>query len=930
VRRSLVALLVALTALVTFAPAVTPVRAAAVAPKVVIIVGATHSATSKYRTYANAAYAEAIKYTPNVFKVYSPNATWSKVKSTAKGASIVIYFGHGNGWPSPYTYDPEYKTKDGFGLNASAGNGDNNNKYYGEPYVSTLDLADNAIVMLHHLCYASGNSEPGDGQPSVSTAKKRISNYAAGFLKTKASVVLADGHRGPVDYLRLLFTSNQTIESMWRTAPGSNGHVSAFSSTRTSGATAFMDPEGSSSGFYRSLVLQNRALGTRDVVGGFSVPGRAEAKAGGAPLYAAVPFPTDETGAPQPTAVLPAGTRLKLVATAAGTTGDAVFEVEGLDDPSITGFVAAPSLEPRDSTPPSLISLAGGGGATYTTTAAGEHRLSGGFSESSTWRVRISRGSTVHVEETGTGATFAVDWQPAVEGAGDGAYAYEIRAEDAWKNGPLTATGTLTIDTTPPTGSAEIDGGAATSIVGSVRVGVDATDAVSGLRAVRLSNSDALDADGVLATGMTFTYASTVGWTLAPGRGARTVHVQWQDVAGNWSAVDSDAIDIDPPDTTYRTLTPVRLLDTRTPLPGDVARLTADVPMTFQVAGRGGIPADAIAVSGNLTVVGQTAAGYVSLGPVVGTKPSTSSLNMPVGDVRGNGLVVALDPAGLLEAVYKAAPGARTHLVFDATGYFTADDGGSGYHGLTPARFLDSRLATGPTTGSPLAPGAPLAIEVAGRTVGSVTIPDDAVAITGNLTVTGQTSGGYLTLTPSADTAPTTSTLNFPSGDTRGNAFIAPLGSDGRVHVVYSGTGTVHAILDVTGYFASGEGGLAWVPLAPSRILDSRIDLGKTGPFSSGVPGTVHVRSAGGVEDDAAAFSGNLTVVGQTRSGYVAMTPQPTADPTTSTINFPTGDVRGNGVVATIDEGSGDVSLTYRASSGATVEIVLDVGGFFH
>ena len=37
----------------------------------------------------------------------------------AKGASIVIYFGHGNGWPSPYTYDPKYTTKDGFGLNAS-------------------------------------------------------------------------------------------------------------------------------------------------------------------------------------------------------------------------------------------------------------------------------------------------------------------------------------------------------------------------------------------------------------------------------------------------------------------------------------------------------------------------------------------------------------------------------------------------------------------------------------------------------------------------------------------------------------------------------------------------------------------------------------------------------------------------------------------
>ena len=75
--------------------------------------------------------------------------------------------GHGNGWPSPYTYDPIYTTKDGFGLNATAGDGDYNNKYYGEPYVATLDLAPGAIVLLHHLCYASGNSEPGDAEPSV-------------------------------------------------------------------------------------------------------------------------------------------------------------------------------------------------------------------------------------------------------------------------------------------------------------------------------------------------------------------------------------------------------------------------------------------------------------------------------------------------------------------------------------------------------------------------------------------------------------------------------------------------------------------------------------------------------------------------------------------------------------------------------------------
>ena len=94
--------------------------------KVVIIVGATHSATSRYRDIAETIYAEAIRYSTNVVRIYSPNATWTAVKPALQGASVVVYLGHGNGWPSPYTFDPNYTTKDGLGLNATAGNGDSN------------------------------------------------------------------------------------------------------------------------------------------------------------------------------------------------------------------------------------------------------------------------------------------------------------------------------------------------------------------------------------------------------------------------------------------------------------------------------------------------------------------------------------------------------------------------------------------------------------------------------------------------------------------------------------------------------------------------------------------------------------------------------------------------------------------------------------
>ena len=458
-RKTAAALAVAL--LVSLGLAVPSVGAAVGDPKVVIIVGATHGATAGNRADADRAYAEAIKYTSNVVKVYSPYATWAKVKAAVVGASVVIYMGHGNGWPSPYTYDPNYTTKDGFGLNATYNAGDYNNKYYGEPSIATLELAPGAIVLLHHLCYASGNSEPGNPEPSVSVARQRADNYAAGFLKAGASAVLADGHSGAERYLRGLFTTHQTIEDMWRHQSNANGNFVSFASARTPGTTVYQDPETPTSGFYRSLAIKTFGVTTDEVIAaGYGdtsvapasivVPGNAEVSTDGAALYG------DLSDTSAPTTTVPAGTRLRVVETAEQTTADGVplVEVQGIDDPSIAGFMATTDLAPRDSSAPVVRAIdVGAGRFSPNGDGSGDRvTLRGRFTEPVAWTVRVRAGSTVLSEATGTGSTFEVGWDGLTGGhpVADGTYTVDVTGVDPWANAPASSSRTIVVDTVAP------------------------------------------------------------------------------------------------------------------------------------------------------------------------------------------------------------------------------------------------------------------------------------------------------------------------------------------------------------------------------------------------------------------------------------------------------------------------------------------------
>ena len=121
-------------------------------------------------------------------------------------------------------------------------------------------------------------------------------------------------------------------------------------------------------------------------------------------------------------------------------------------------------------------------------------------------------------------------------------------------------------------------------------------------------------------------------------------------------------------DSTYVPLSPARLLDSRSGN-GLAGKFSPGVPRTFQVSGRGGVPATAVAVSGNLTVTNQTSYGAAFLGPNPTPSPGTSTLNFPLADNRANAVTLALGAGGTLSLTYLAASG-TTDFVFDVTGYF--------------------------------------------------------------------------------------------------------------------------------------------------------------------------------------------------------------------------------------------------------------------
>lgn len=114
--------------------------------------------------------------------------------------------------------------------------------------------------------------------------------------------------------------------------------------------------------------------------------------------------------------------------------------------------------------------------------------------------------------------------------------AYDTSGNESERSSEVSASVPVS-DTTPPTGTMTINGGAARTTSRTVTLTLSASDSQGTVTQMRFSND-----------GSTYStaqaYATSATWTLTSGDGIKTVYAQFKDSAGNWSQAVTDTIEL--------------------------------------------------------------------------------------------------------------------------------------------------------------------------------------------------------------------------------------------------------------------------------------------------------------------------------------------------------------------------------------------------
>ena len=231
---------------------------------------------------------------------------------------------------------------------------------------------------------------------------------------------------------------------------------------------------------------------------------------------------------------------------------------------------------------------------------------------------------------------------------------------------------------------------------------------------------------------------------------------------------------------------------------------------------------------------------------------------------------------------------------------------------LAPARIVDTRISSG---ASRLPAGVVTHLQVTGQ--GGV--PADAKAVLANVTVTGATGSGFLTMWNCSVARPEVSTLNFSANETVANAATIPLDSAGQL-CAYSSM-SADLVIDVGGYYSASAVG-RYMPVSPVRLMDSRDGIGTPSRLAGFQVVELPVVGVAGVPTNASAVALNVTGIQPTFDAYITAFPCG-AIPSTSSLNPGAGQVTPNLVIAQVSPAG-----TVCFFTNTDIDLVVDVVGY--
>jgi hypothetical protein len=319
-------------------------------------------------------------------------------------------------------------------------------------------------------------------------------------------------------------------------------------------------------------------------------------------------------------------------------------------------------------------------------------------------------------------------------------------------------------------------------------------------------------------------------------------------------------------------------------------RLPAGSTTTVKVAGVGGVPADATAVSLNLTVTNPRTPGFLTAYPCGETRPLASNVNFTSDDTVAGAAIVPVAADGTVCVFTSAA----THLIVDVMGSFS---GASSYVRAGPTRLTDTR----DLGDAGLIAHNPLRVQLPASLAG-------AAAVLNVTAVSGQRAG-FVTVYRCGDPVPGTSNVNFPAFGIVPNLVIAQADATGGV-CLFANQPT-HLIVDLFGGLAANAVSLH----TPTRAIDTR-DSGGRPPARSVVTATT------GEPPGSTGVLVNITTTQPDNSGYLTAFPCDAAMPPTSNLNVVPQQTVAN--FATIRPDSAERVCVYTQPSA---QVIVDVMG---